>query len=161
MSNDGTNYRPWKVRKGIFKSTGTSDYSVPPRNTPSPIIEMPLSPVATSTPCSPLSPMSPRVIIAESPLSPPIVTSPPISTIHINIREIPIKRDDEVSVLRFSARIYFLWLKREKSNGVKGSGQRKMFTIKRVECKTFFRFRIYFKILRRVMFSCRLSTSFS
>lgn len=87
MSNDGTNYKPWKVRKGVFKSTGTSDYAVLPRNTPSPIIEMPMSPAPNSTP---KSPMSPRVTIIENPLSPPIL-------VHRNVREIPVERFDEVS----------------------------------------------------------------
>ena len=93
MSNDGTSYKPWKVRKGIFKSTGTSDYT--PRNTPSPIIEMPLSPTPanSSSPCSPLLPMSPRVTVTESPLSPPIIRATPPR----NVREIPIERFDEVS----------------------------------------------------------------
>lgn len=102
MSNDGSTFKPWKVRKGIFKSqVGTSDYDLPTRNTPSPIVEMPMSPLAVKTPTSPLStPMSPRVTIIENPLSP----SPPNSTariiiqpiIHRTIREIPIERLDEV-----------------------------------------------------------------
>lgn len=92
MSNDGTSYKPWKVRKGVFKSTGTSDYALPPRDTPSPIIEMPMSPApAPRTPCSPLSPSSPRVMIIESPLSPSMIQRN-IS----NVREIPIERFDEV-----------------------------------------------------------------
>ena len=98
MSNDGTSYKPWKVRKGVFKSTGTSDYSVPPRNTPSPIIEMPLSPPPNAnpkTPGSPLSPLpSPRVKIVESPLSPTVVIP---TVVHRTVREIPIERVDEVS----------------------------------------------------------------
>lgn len=96
MSNDGTSYKPWKVRKGVFKSTGTSDYSVPPRNTPSPIIEMPMSPLPVNikSPNSPLSPspMSPRVTIIESPLSPPIIPST-MPTLHRTVREIPIEKE--------------------------------------------------------------------
>lgn len=94
MSNDGTSYKPWKVRKGLYKSTGTSDYALPPRDTPSPIIEMPMSPApAPKSTCSPLSPSSPRVMIIESPLSPSMIQRN-IS----NVREIPIERFDEVSV---------------------------------------------------------------
>lgn len=106
MSNDGMSFKPWKVRKGIFKSTGTSDYALPARNTPSPIVEMPMSPPAVKTPTSPLlMPMSPRVTIVESPLSPPpppqnstpatasIIIQP---IIHRTVREIPIERVDEV-----------------------------------------------------------------
>ena len=99
MSNDGSSYKPWKVRKGVFKSTGTSEYSVPSRNTPSPIVEMPLSPppISNKSPSSPLSPMSPRVTIIENPLSPPIIQTI-VPTIHRTVREIPIERADEVSV---------------------------------------------------------------
>lgn len=98
MSNDGSSYKPWKVRKGVFKSTGTSEYSVPPRNTPSPIVEMPLSPppINNKSPSSPLSPLSPRVTIIENPLSPPILQLNAPS-IHRTMREIPIERADEVS----------------------------------------------------------------
>lgn len=104
MSNDGTNFKPWKIRKGVFKSTGTSDYTVPPRKTPSPIIEMPLSPppVTPKSPTSPLSPLSPRVTIIENPLSSQIVQSTTPS-IHLTIREIPIER--EVSEKLFMSRL--------------------------------------------------------
>lgn len=118
MSNDGINFKPWKVRKGIFKSTGTSDYSLPTRNTPSPIVEMPMSPPAVKTPTSPLtSPMSPRVTIIENPLSPP-PPSPQNSTpatssiiiqpiIHRTVREIPIERVDEVKNRAIYSEILF------------------------------------------------------
>lgn len=107
MSNDGIGFKPWKVRKGIFKSTGTSDYALPTRNTPSPIVEMPMSPPAVKTPTSPIpNPMSPRVTIIESPLSPPPPTTSTPATasasfqpiIHRTVREIPIERVDEVKV---------------------------------------------------------------
>lgn len=102
MSNDGSSYKPWKVRKGIFKSTGTSEYTVPPRNTPSPIIEMPLSPppLTPKSPNSPISPFSPRVTMTESPLSPSIGQTN-VPSIHRTVREIPIERNDEVSVKIF------------------------------------------------------------
>jgi hypothetical protein len=104
MSSDGSTFKPWKVRKGIFKSTGTSDYALPTRNTPSPIVEMPMSPPAVKTPTSPLlTPMSPRVTIIESPLSPPppqnstpATASITFQPIHRTVREIPIERLDEV-----------------------------------------------------------------
>lgn len=111
MSNDGSTFKPWKVRKGIFKSTGTSDYALPTRNTPSPIIEMPMSPPIIKTPTSPLSnPMSPRVTIIESPLSPSPATASasfqPI--IHRTVREIPIERVDEAKVSELLVRKLFL-----------------------------------------------------
>lgn len=97
MSNDGTSYKPWKVRKGVFRaySTGNSENTDSTRNTPSPIIEMPLSPPPT-TPKSPCSPTSPRVTIVESPLS-PTNTQNNLPIIHIKIREVPIERSEEVS----------------------------------------------------------------
>lgn len=101
MSNDGTSFKPWKIRKGVFKSTGTSDYSVPPRKSPSPIIEMPLSPPPLVGFKSPTSPLSPRVTIMESPLSPHIIHSHGPS-IHLTVREIPI--ECEVSVKVFLSR---------------------------------------------------------
>jgi hypothetical protein len=110
MSNDGTSFKPWKVRKGVFKSTGVSDYDLPSRNTPSPIVEMPLSPPIVKTPSSPLQ--SPRITIVESPLSSfpspsnhqplTIVTTPLVNQpqiIHRTIREIPIERADEVRIV--------------------------------------------------------------
>jgi hypothetical protein len=108
MSSDGSTFKPWKVRKGIFKSTGTSDYALPTRNTPSPIVEMPMSPPAVKTPTSPLlTPMSPRVTIIESPLSPPppqnstpATASITFQPIHRTVREIPIERLDEVKIVR-------------------------------------------------------------
>ena len=97
MSNDGTHYKPWKVRKGIFKSTGTSDYELPKRDTPSPIIDMPLSPPPSKTTKSPLSPVSTHVTIIESPLTfSPTNSSTLQPILHRTIREIPIDRSDEV-----------------------------------------------------------------
>ena len=63
---------PWPVRKGIFRSSGQSDF-VPTRS-PSPIIEMPMSPTTPQPPQLPANrhPLSPRVSIVESPLSPPV-----------------------------------------------------------------------------------------
>lgn len=120
MSNDGSTFKPWKVRKGIFKSTGTSDYALPTRNTPSPIIEMPISPPVVKTPTSPLSnPMSPRVTIIEScPLSPTPATASasfqPI--IHRTVREIPkpIERVDEAKVSELLVRKLFLKIHKKK-----------------------------------------------
>ncbi|ETN58316.1 sarm1 [Anopheles darlingi] len=93
-----SNQAPWPVRKGIFRSTGQSDFV--PTRTPSPIVEFPLSPpplAPTGQPpvmsgklasptvggggphrngitlnvASPVHPGSPRVTIVESPLSNP------------------------------------------------------------------------------------------
>lgn len=120
MSNDGSTFKPWKVRKGIFKSTGTSDYALPTRNTPSPIIEMPMSPPIIKTPTSPLSnPMSPRVTIIESPLSPSPATASasfqPI--IHRTVREIPIERVDEAKVSELLVRKLFLKIHKKTTSG--------------------------------------------
>lgn len=87
---------PWPVRKGIFRSTGQSDFV--PTRTPSPIVEFPLSPPPPQTPTassptqhkngitlSVSSPTtSPRVTLVETPLASPV-----------NVRttfEIPIER---------------------------------------------------------------------
>lgn len=56
---------PWPVRKGIFRSTGQSDFI--PQRTPSPIVEMPATPAAVPTNhhpnANPMSPLgSPRCI---------------------------------------------------------------------------------------------------
>lgn len=111
MSNN--NKAPWPVRKGIFRSTGQSDFV--PQRTPSPIVELPNTPMSPpiSNPMSPLS-----VPIVESPFSPPIViesdTPPPspspmqaplktklksrrlLTPINVTIREIPIEVQQEV-----------------------------------------------------------------
>lgn len=88
MSSNNGNSAPWPVRKGIFRSTGQSDFV--PTRTPSPIVEMPLSPMSIKA----TSPLHTRSLsIHESPLSPPplTVTNPPRL-----IREIPIEKLDEV-----------------------------------------------------------------
>lgn len=91
---NGNNFTPWKpiVRKGVFKSTGTSDYDMIRTNrTPSPIVEMPMSPQVTANRNQ--NPLSPRLTIVDCPLSPPIL--PPIILVR-NIHEIPIERVEEV-----------------------------------------------------------------
>uniref|UniRef100_A0A182WMD7 ADP-ribosyl cyclase/cyclic ADP-ribose hydrolase n=1 Tax=Anopheles minimus TaxID=112268 RepID=A0A182WMD7_9DIPT len=87
---------PWPVRKGIFRSTGQSDFV--PTRTPSPVVEFPLSPPPPTHPGSSPSPLgscsskstspvhshrngitlnvasplnSPRVTVVESPLGSP------------------------------------------------------------------------------------------
>uniref|UniRef100_A0A182RUZ9 ADP-ribosyl cyclase/cyclic ADP-ribose hydrolase n=1 Tax=Anopheles funestus TaxID=62324 RepID=A0A182RUZ9_ANOFN len=87
---------PWPVRKGIFRSTGQSDFV--PTRTPSPVVEFPLSPPPPTQPGSVPSPLgscsskstspvhshrngitlnvasplnSPRVTVVESPLGSP------------------------------------------------------------------------------------------
>lgn len=78
MSN---NRAPWPVRKGIFRSTGQSDF-VPTRS-PSPIVEMPMTPQPRKNTSNPLSP---TVLITESPLSPPPVPNSKLQ----NFRDVPI-----------------------------------------------------------------------
>ncbi|XP_016974728.1 NAD(+) hydrolase sarm1 isoform X6 [Drosophila rhopaloa] len=56
-----SNQAPWPVRKGIFRSSGQSDFT--PTRSPSPIVEMPLSPPPVATP--------PNRFGVTSPLSPP------------------------------------------------------------------------------------------
>lgn len=111
MSNN--NKAPWPVRKGIFRSTGQSDFV--PQRTPSPIVELPNTPMSPpiSNPMSPLS-----VPIVEGPFSAPIMivsdTQPPspspmqaplktklksrrlLTPINVTIREIPIEVQQEV-----------------------------------------------------------------
>ncbi|XP_061500604.1 uncharacterized protein LOC133390950 [Anopheles gambiae] len=53
------NQAPWPVRKGIFRSTGQSDFV--PNRTPSPIVEFPLSPPPPSQPGSSPSPLGPNM----------------------------------------------------------------------------------------------------
>lgn len=80
-----SNHAPWPVRKGIFRSSGQSDYV--PQRTPSPIVEMPNTPQPGKHSANP---MSPRVSIVEHPFSPPQspITMQPINK---SIREIPIE----------------------------------------------------------------------
>lgn len=76
MSN---HHAPWPVRKGIFRSTGHSDFI--PTRSPSPIVEMPNTPQPGKVSSNPLSP---KVSVVESPLSP---------TINLNVRDIPIQEE--------------------------------------------------------------------
>lgn len=110
---------PWPVRKGIFRSSGQSDFS-PPARSPSPIVEMPMSPPPVGSPgvgknpsgppLSPLSPTSPRVTIVESPFSPPPQQQPtapdfpkhskslsPPPRVNRGVRDIPIEVEREVA----------------------------------------------------------------
>lgn len=88
MSNDGSNYKPWKVRKGVFKSSGTSEYTLPLRNTPSPIIEMPLSPPPVNIKIlnSSSTAQCPQSAAQES-----CVTSSPTDKCIFSVREVPIE----------------------------------------------------------------------
>lgn len=116
---------PWPVRKGIFRSSGQSDFI--PQRTPSPIVEMPATPIHPN-PMSPMSPLSPRCITVldgkcmsppppqspslhyasrMSPIKspPPQINEPPksklksrmLTPINVSIREIPIEVQQEVS----------------------------------------------------------------
>lgn len=62
-----SNKAPWPVRKGIFRSSGQSDFV--PQRTPSPVVEMPNTP--TPQPGKTSNPLSPLINIVESPFSPP------------------------------------------------------------------------------------------
>lgn len=79
---------PWPVRKGIFRSTGQSDYI--PQRTPSPIVEMPATPIQPnhSNPMSPLSPRCVTVLDARCMSPPP--QSPSLHYVHAS-RVSPVK----------------------------------------------------------------------
>ncbi|XP_075164565.1 sterile alpha and armadillo motif isoform X2 [Haematobia irritans] len=77
--NDMTNQAPWPVRKGIFRSSGQSDFI--PTRSPSPIVEMPLSPppmgsnsrgssISRFDPNCPLSPPPQPIQVIQGPLGP-------------------------------------------------------------------------------------------
>lgn len=80
------NKAPWPVRAGIFRSIGQNDFV--PNRSPSPIVEMPMSPSSARSSPARFVPgynrsMSPRITIEESPFSPPpqtpsSVMSPPV-----------------------------------------------------------------------------------
>lgn len=96
-----TNQAPWPVRKGIFRSSGQSDFIPTRTRTPSPIVEMPLSPPPLTA--QPQSPSSPRVTITESPQTPTSTrqsnsNSPPLPNgkpFRRNIRDIPIEVENQ------------------------------------------------------------------
>lgn len=120
---------PWPVRKGIFRSTGQSDFI--PQRSPSPIVEMPATPIQPNHPNNPMIPLSPRCITVldakcmspppQSPSlhythtnrmspvksTPPLINEPPksklksrmLTPINVSIREIPIEVQQEVSFL--------------------------------------------------------------
>lgn len=97
-----TNQAPWPVRKGIFRSSGQSDFIPTTRTrTPSPIVEMPLSPPPITS--QPQTPSSPRVTITESPQTPTTPrqsnsNSPPLPNgkpFRRNIRDIPIEVENQ------------------------------------------------------------------
>lgn len=106
-----SNKAPWPVRKGIFRSSGQSDFV--PQRTPSPVVEMPNTPTPqpgrTSNPLSPLiveSPFSPlqspcptSPMTPSTPLSPTSPMSPtsPTGSVNKSIRQIPIEVQHEVN----------------------------------------------------------------
>jgi hypothetical protein len=80
----------WQVRKNLRRPPTAAEFM---QRSPSPIIEMPMSPPALSS-----NPLSPRLSITEcSPLSPNSV-----------VREIPIQFDDEVISWIFIELFFFL-----------------------------------------------------
>jgi hypothetical protein len=90
MSNDGSKFRPWKIQKGVFKSTGVSDYASP-RDTPSPIVEFPVSPTSIYSPSS--CPNSPPVVVLDADKNPLFTSNQTdLPKIHFTIRNIPIEK---------------------------------------------------------------------
>lgn len=84
ISQNMNNQAPWPVRKGIFRSSGQSDFI--PTRSPSPIVEMPLSPppVSSNSRASsisrfdnncPLSPPPQPVQVILGPPGPAVTTS--------------------------------------------------------------------------------------
>lgn len=110
-----SNKAPWPVRKGIFRSSGQSDFV--PQRTPSPVVELPNTPTPqpgrTTNPLSPLfsivdnplsPPLSPTSVAPSTPLSPLSRSNPlspksptsPISLVDMSVRQIPIEVEHEV-----------------------------------------------------------------
>jgi hypothetical protein len=90
MSNDGSKFRPWKIQKGVFKSTGVSDYASP-RDTPSPIVEFPVSPTSIYGPSS--CPSSPPIVVLDADKNPLFTSNnTDLPKIHFTIRNIPIEK---------------------------------------------------------------------
>lgn len=79
-----SNQAPWPVRKGIFRSTGQSDFV--PTRTPSPIVEMPMSPSPKKTLNNPLNLSVTIPETTTTPLSPP---PPPTPTQQIQSKSQP------------------------------------------------------------------------
>lgn len=87
MSNDGSKFRPWKIQKGVFKSTGLSDYAVG-RDTPSPVVEFPTSPPIYNS-----NPNSPPVVVLDADNNPLFTSNNcDLPKIHFTIRNIPIEK---------------------------------------------------------------------
>ncbi|XP_049314592.1 NAD(+) hydrolase sarm1 isoform X11 [Bactrocera dorsalis] len=79
---------PWPIRKGIYRSSGQSDF-VPARS-PSPIVEMPLSPppIINSNGGTPISRFSPTCPLSPPPQPIQVIVGPPgptIATINDNV----------------------------------------------------------------------------
>lgn len=57
------NQAPWPINKGLYRSTGQSDYHpMSAQRSPSPIVEMPATPASSTASSNPLSPLSPRCV---------------------------------------------------------------------------------------------------
>lgn len=90
-NNSNSAKAPWPVRPGVFKSIGQNDFK--PNRSPSPIVEMPMSPSSARSSPARFIPgynrsMSPRITIEESPFSPPpqtptsVMSPPPFMSRH-------------------------------------------------------------------------------
>lgn len=99
---------PWPVRKGIFRSTGHSEY-VPNNNvlhSPSPVVEVPETPQSESNSNRINMPINSPVFTFETgtsttPIS-PLSSSNAILTIGNVVREIPIERYEVIIYKEFS-----------------------------------------------------------
>lgn len=89
----------WPIHKGIFRSQHQSDFI--PHRSPSPIVEMPLSPDPESSNDGHTvsSPPTYRYASSMERLSPQRSQSPFNSTISKGVREIPIEVEREVKIL--------------------------------------------------------------
>lgn len=82
---------PWPVRKGVYRSTGTTEHGV---RSPSPVIEIPETPTLTDSPSKFATPItSPTTFTFEKARSPPL-GSPMIIEFRA-VREIPIERNGQ------------------------------------------------------------------
>lgn len=96
----------WPIRKGIFRSQNIENI---PQRSPSPIVEMPLSPdpetISNGNPLSP--PLSMRYPSIERSLSPRRSQSPFSSAMNKGIREIPIQVEHEVRTKEIVTHFFF------------------------------------------------------
>lgn len=95
---------PWPVRKGVFRSVGTSEHGNV--RSPSPVIEIPETPTSTESPSKYATPInSPTTFTFEKARSPPLGN--PMIIEFRAVRELPIDRNgQEVKPITLFSRPY-------------------------------------------------------